>query len=175
MVTDQRVEQILRWSFEDVRLGTNVSIPHPQWVNLYNCTIGDHSQISPFVEIGGGCIIGRYCRIRPHVTLGGYLTLEDYVFLGNGVQHCNDVYPMAYANEPNPTFRQTIIREHTSIGVNSTIMPGVTIGPHALVGAGTVITKDVPAYSIVVGNPMRVLHQFGNEAEFYEHLGGAAK
>jgi UDP-2-acetamido-3-amino-2,3-dideoxy-glucuronate N-acetyltransferase len=159
----------------NVRLGYNVKIPHPAMVNLFNCTIGDHSQISPFVEIGGGCIIGRYCRIRPNVTLGGYLTLEDYVFLGNGVQHCNDVYPMAYENEPNPTFRQTVIRRHTSIGVNSTIMPGVEIGPYALVGAGTVITKDVPAYSIVIGNPMYILHQFENEEQFYKHLGGAAK
>jgi acetyltransferase-like isoleucine patch superfamily enzyme len=159
----------------NVKMGRQVTIPFPQMVNLYDCTIGDYSQVSPFVEIGGGCIIGRYCRIRPHVTLGGYLTLEDYVFLGNGVQHCNDVFPMAYAEQSNPTFRETVIRHHTAIGVNSTIMPGVTIGPYALVGAGTVITKNVPPYSIVVGNPMRVLHQFESKEAFYEHLGGAAK
>lgn len=156
----------------NVMLGQNVKIPFPELCNIYNCTIGDNSQVSPFVEIGGGCVIGRYCRIRPHVTLGGYLTLEDYVFLGNGVQHCNDVYPMSYTNSANPTYKQAVIRHHVSIGVNSTIMPGVTVGPYALVGAGTVITKDVPPYSIVVGNPMRILRQFENEQEFYQHLGG---
>jgi UDP-2-acetamido-3-amino-2,3-dideoxy-glucuronate N-acetyltransferase len=153
-------------------MGQDVSIPHPAMVNLYHCIIGDHSQISPFVEIGGGCVIGRYCRIRPNVTLGGYLIIEDFVFIGNGVQHCNDIYPMAYERKANPTYRQTVIKHHTSIGVNSTIMPGVTVGPYALVGAGTMINKDVPPYSIVIGNPMRVLHQFANEQEFYNHIGG---
>lgn len=157
---------------DNVILGQNVKIPFPDLVNIYDCTIGDFSQVSPFVEIGGGCVIGRYCRIRPHVTLGGWLQIEDYVFLGNGVQHCNDVYPMAYTNEANPTFRQTVIKHHSSIGVNSTIMPGVVIGPYALVGAGTLINKTVPPFSVVVGNPMRILHRFANAAEFYAHLGG---
>ena len=158
---------------DNVALGFGVQIPFPELVNLYNCTIGDYSQVSPFVEIGGGCSVGRYCRIRPHVCLGGHLIVEDYVFIGNGVQHCNDVYPMAYHTMANPTFRETTIKHHSAIGVNAVIMPGVVVGPYALVGAGTVITKDVLPFSIVVGNPMRVLRQFANEQEFYAHLGGA--
>ena len=158
---------------DNVKLGANVNIPFPWMVNLYDCTIGDNSQVSPFVEIGGGCIIGKHCRIRPHVTLGGHLVLEDYVFLGNGVQHCNDVYPMAYTAAANPTFKPSVIKHHSAIGVNSTIMPGVTVGPYAMVGAGTVITKDVPPYSVAIGNPMRILRQFENADEFYKHLGGA--
>lgn len=152
--------------------GEGVDVPHPHLVNIYNCVIGEYSQVSPFVEIGGGCIIGRYCRIRPHVTLGGHLVLEDYVFLGNGVQHCNDVYPMAYTRRNNPTFRKSIIKHHSSIGVNATIMPGVTVGPYATVGAGTLINKDIPPYSIAIGNPARVIRKFRNEDDYYQHLGG---
>lgn len=152
--------------------GEGVDIPHPELVNIYDCVIGEHSQVSPFVEIGGGCIIGRYCRIRPNVTLGGHLVLEDYVFLGNGVQHCNDIYPMAYTNHNNPTHKKSVIKHHSSIGVNATIMPGITVGPFSLVGAGAVITANVPPYSIAVGNPIMILHQFENEEEFYNHLGG---
>ena len=157
---------------DNVILGIGVDIPHPDLVNIYGCEIGDYSQVSPFVEIGRGCKIGKYCRIRPFVNLDGHFEVEDYVFIANGVMMCNDVFPMSYTDKPNPTYKNSLIKHHSSIGTNCTILPGVTIGPYALAGAGSVITKDIPPYSIVVGNPARIIHQFNNADEYYAHLGG---
>jgi UDP-2-acetamido-3-amino-2,3-dideoxy-glucuronate N-acetyltransferase len=149
---------------DTVRLGRDVSIPQPQLVNLYGCSIGDGSKVGAFVEIQRGAAIGRKCRISSHSFICEGVTIEDGVFVGPGVMFTNDLYPRAVeADGRRPAddwgVVETRVKAGASIGTNATILAGVTIGEGAIVGAGAVVTRDVPPYAIVAGVPARVMRQ----------------
>ena len=141
----------------DVKLGKNVKIYH--FVNAYGCTIGDDTQIGAFVEIQKNAHIGKNCKISSHTFICEGVTIEDEVFIGHGVMFINDLNP--YATNDNGSIKHdsdwvcltTRVKERAAIGSNATILPGVTIGQGALVGAGSVVTKDVPENGVVSGNP----------------------
>lgn len=144
-----------------VKLGKNVFIPQPDLVNLYGCEIGDNSKIGAFVEIQKGVKIGQFCKISSHSFLCEGVTLEDKVFVGHGVLFINDRYPRSASGDNLQTEKDwrvvpTLIKEGASLGSGSIILCGVTIGKGAMVGAGSVVTKDVPDYSVVVGVPGRI-------------------
>ncbi len=148
---------------ENVRLGNGVRIFQPDLVNLYGCTIGDDTKIGPFVEIQSGATIGARCKVSSHSFICEGVKLEDEVFIGHGVMFTNDIYPRS--TNPDGSMQtgddwqvvETIIKKRASIGSNATIICGITIGENALVGAGAVVTKDVPPYAIVVGVPAKVV------------------
>ncbi len=148
---------------DDVRLGEGVQIMHPDLVNLYGCTIGPQTRIGPFVEIQRGAVIGPRCKISSHAFICSGVTIEEGVFVGHGVVFTNDLYPQATTNsgavqgEGDWELVETVIKRRASIGSNATILAGVTIGTEALVGAGAVVTRDVPDYAVVVGVPARVI------------------
>jgi len=145
----------------DVVLGRDVKIHQPDLVNLYGCSIGDGTRVGAFVEIQRGAAIGARCKISSHTFICTGVTIEDEVFVGHGVMFINDVYPAAVnANgelqtEADWPLTQTRIGRRASLGSNATIMGGVTVGCCAMVGAGAVVTKDVPDYAIVAGVPAR--------------------
>lgn len=145
----------------DVRLGEDVAIYC--FVNLYGCSIGDHSRIGAFVEIQKNATVGRRCKISSHTFICEGVHIADDCFIGHGVMFTNDVYPRATAADGRPQTEadwavvETFVEEGASIGSNATILPGVRIGAGALVGAGAVVTKDVPARSVAAGNPARVI------------------
>lgn len=145
----------------DVVLGTDVIVR--DFVNLYGCTIGDGSQIGPFVEIQRGVRIGKRCKIQSHSFLCDGVTLEDDVFVGHGVMFTNDKRPRATNDDGSLQTagdwecKPTLVKRGASIGTNATILPGVVIGERALVGAGAVVTKDVPDGATVAGVPARVM------------------
>ena len=147
----------------DVVLGKDVRIY--AFVNLYGCTIGDESKIGTFVEIQKGASVGRRCKISSHAFICEGVTIDDEVFIGHGVRFSNDPYPRATAaggelqTEADWQVIPTVIRRGASIGSNATILCGVTIGEGAIVGAGSVVTKDVPPGVIVAGNPARILRR----------------
>jgi UDP-2-acetamido-3-amino-2,3-dideoxy-glucuronate N-acetyltransferase len=144
---------------KDVVLGNNVSIHHSDLVNLYGCQIGDECKIGSFVEIQKNVKVGNRCKISSHTFICEGVTLEDEVFIGHGVMFTNDIYPKAtnpdssLQNEDDWKVIETVVKKGASIGSNATILPGIIIGEKALIGAGAVVTKDVPADAIVVGNP----------------------
>lgn len=141
----------------DVVIGENVSIR--DFVNLYGCTIGDGTKIGTFVEIQRGVTIGKNCKIQSHSFLCEGVQIEDGVFIGHGVMFTNDKNPRAINDDGSIkhdgdwTCIPTYIKRGASIGSNATILAGITIGEFAMIGAGAVVTKDVPPNSIVVGNP----------------------
>lgn len=145
----------------DVKLGTDVVIR--DFVNLYGCTIGDESQIGPFVEIQRGVSVGKRCKIQSHSFLCEGVTIEDGVQIGHGVMFTNDKFPRAINEDGSVQSRDdweclpTRVCEGASVGSNATILPGITIGAWSLVGAGSVVTKDVPPRTIVAGCPARVI------------------
>lgn len=147
----------------DVILGSEVIVFHPELVNLYGCRIGDGSQVGPFVEIQRGVITGQRCKISSHSFICTGVTLEDEVFIGHGVMFTNDRYPRATTESGalqtsgDWELLPTRVRHGASLGSGATVLPGVTIHEHALVGAGAVVTRDVPAYAIVAGVPARVV------------------
>jgi acetyltransferase-like isoleucine patch superfamily enzyme len=147
----------------DVRLGRNVQIF--AFVNLYGCTIGDECKIGTFVEIQKGVTVGNRVKISSHSFLCEGVTIEDEVFIGHGVMFINDRYPRATVRgaglqtEADWACISTLIKRGASLGSNATILCGVTIGEGAVVGAGSVVTKDVPPYTVVVGNPARILRR----------------
>lgn len=149
----------------DVKLGRDVSIFH--FVNLYGCEIGDGSRIGSFVEIQKGAKIGSRCKISSHSFICEGVTIEDEVFVGHGVKFINDKYPRAATpdgalqTDSDWTLAPTLVRRGASIGTNATILGGITVGEGALVGAGAVVTRNVPAGSTVVGNPARIIGQSG--------------
>jgi len=147
----------------DVRLGSNVVIHHPEQVNLYGCDIGDGCRIASFVEIQHGVTIGRNVKIEAFAFIPSGVTIEDGAFVGPHVCFTNDRYPRAVDGEGallesgQWEVIPTLVRRGAALGANATVVCGVTIGEHALVGAGSVVTRDVPARSLVLGNPARVL------------------
>jgi len=133
------------------------------FVNLYGCEIGDDVKIGTFVEIQKGVKVGNRCKISSHTFICEGVTLEDEVFVGHNVTFTNDLYPRA-ANEDGSlqtekdwTCIPTLVKQGASIGSSATLLCGITIGEFAVVGAGSVVTKDVPSYTVVAGNPARVL------------------
>lgn len=129
----------------------------PELVNLYECSVGDNSFIGPFVEIQKGVRIGKRCRIQSHSFICEGVRIESDVFIGHGVMFVNDLYPVA--NDPGWRLKKTFIKEKVSIGNNATILP-ITIGKGSLIGAGSVAVKDIPDYSVVIGNPARVVRKY---------------
>ena len=152
----------------DVKLGEGVVLR--DFVNLYGCEIGDGSRIGTFVEIQKGAKIGRHCKISSHTFVCEGVTLEDEVFVGHGVTFVNDRYPRATAEAGRLQTDQdwkclpTLVRRGASIGSGATILCGVTIGEQAIVGAGSVVTHDVPPMTIVAGNPARPLRRIECES-----------
>lgn len=146
----------------DVRLGRNVKIFHPDLVNLYGCSIGDDTRIGTFVEIQKNASIGRLCKISSHTFICEGVTIEDEVFIGHGVMFINDRVPRATAggalqSEADWTLETTRIGRGASIGSGAVILCGVTVGEGALVGAGAVVTRDVAPGETVAGVPARLL------------------
>lgn len=145
----------------DVRLGRDVVVG--AFTNLYGCEIGDGTMIGPFVEIQRGASVGARCKISSHSFLCTGVTVEDEVFIGHGVMFTNDLYPRATNTDGTPQrasdwqCRPTRVGRGAAIGSNATLLCGITIGPGALIGAGSVVTRDVPAGVIVAGNPARPL------------------
>ena len=147
--------QILR----NVKLGCNVQIF--DFVNAYGCEIGDNSRIGAFVEIQKNASVGDNCKISSHSFVCEGVTIEDDVFIGHGVMFINDSYPRATTGgqlqtEADWKVERTVIRKGASIGSGATILANVTVGENALIGAGSVVTKDVPANAVVAGNPARI-------------------
>ncbi len=148
---------------DNVTLGANVRIFKPDLVNIYGCQIDDDSTVGPFVEIQSGVMIGKRCKISSHSFLCEGVTLEDEVFVGHGVMFTNDIYPRS--TNPDGTMKggddwelvETRIKKRAGIGSNATILAGITIGENAIIGAGAVVTKDVPDYAIVVGVPATIV------------------
>ena len=146
---------------DDVKLGKDVKIYN--FVNLYGCEIGDNSKVGTFVEIQKGARIGKHCKISSHTFICEGVTIEDDVFVGHNVTFINDMYPRATAEdgqlqtEADWVCVPTRIKRGASIGSSATILCGVTIGENAIVGAGSVVTKDVAPNAIVAGNPARFI------------------
>ena len=147
----------------DVKLGRDVRIY--AFVNLYGCEIGDESRIGAFVEIQKGARIGSRVKVSSHTFICEGVTIEDEVFIGHGVMFINDRYPRATTESGGPQTEAdwsvipTVVKSRASIGSNATILCGVTIGEDAIVGAGSVVTRDVPPGAIVAGNPARLIRK----------------
>ena len=151
----------------DVKLGKDVRLA--KFINLYGCEIGDETKIGAFVEIQKKASIGCRCKISSHTFICEGVTIEDNVFVGHGVVFINDSYPRATAagqlqTEADWAVEKTLVKRGASIGSGATILSKVTIGENAIVGAGSVVTKDVPANTIVAGNPARVMRTLATAA-----------
>jgi acetyltransferase-like isoleucine patch superfamily enzyme len=153
----------------DVKLGRDVRLS--KFINLYGCEIGDETKIGAFVEVQKKAVIGNRCKISSHTFICEGVTIEDNVFVGHGVVFINDSYPRAtnldgsLQTESDWRVERTIVRRGASIGSGATILANITIGENAIVGAGAVVTKDVPAHSVVAGNPARLLRYVNVESE----------
>jgi len=151
----------------DVKLGREVKLS--KFINLYGCEIGDETKVGAFVEVQKNAKIGKRCKISSHTFICEGVTIEDNVFIGHGVTFINDAYPRA-AN-PDGTLQTeadwkveiTLVKKGASIGSGCTILSKVTVGENAIVGAGSVVTKDVPANAIVAGNPARFLRRLDQQ------------
>lgn len=145
----------------DVKLGRDVKLA--KFINLYGCEVGDESKIGTFVEIQKNAKVGRRCKISSHTFICEGVTIEDNVFIGHGVTFVNDIYPRAtrpdgeLQTETDWSVQPTLVKKGASIGSGATILANVTIGEDAMVGAGSVVTRDVPAHTTVAGNPARPL------------------
>lgn len=148
-----------RQSLNNVTMGSNVRIF--SFVNAYGCTIGDDSKVGAFVEIQKGVTIGKRCKISSHTFICEGVHIEDNVFVGHGVMFTNDLFPRA--TNPDGSLQtdadwkciETKVKKGVSIGSNATILCGITIGENAMIGAGAVVTRDVPPNTIVAGNPAK--------------------
>lgn len=147
----------------DVKLGRNVRLY--AFVNLYGCEIGDETRIGTFVEIQKGAKIGDNCKISSHTFICEGVTIESCVFVGHGVTFINDRYPRATNGDGAPqteadwNCQQTLVKRGASVGSGATLLGGITIGENAIIGAGSVVTKDVPPNTIVAGNPAKILNK----------------
>jgi len=153
----------------DVKLGKNVTIH--KLVNLYGCEVGDNTKIGAFVEVQKNARIGKHCKISSHTFICEGVTIEDNVFVGHSVVFINDTYPRAtnsngdLQTEEDWKVESILVKRGASIGSNSTILCNVTIGENAIVGAGSVVTRDVPPNTIVAGNPARPLRKIRSLTE----------
>jgi UDP-2-acetamido-3-amino-2,3-dideoxy-glucuronate N-acetyltransferase len=152
---------------DDVKLGENVRLA--KFINLYGCSIGDNTKIGAFVEVQKNAFIGKNCKVSSHTFICEGVYVEDDVFIGHNVTFINDLYPRATTSggelqtEADWAVGKTFIKRGASIGSSSTLLSGVTVGEGAIVGAGSVVTKDVPPYCIVAGNPARILRKIEKE------------
>ena len=152
----------------DVKLGKDVKLA--RFINLYGCEIGDETKIGAFVEIQKNATVGKRCKISSHTFICEGVTIHDHVFVGHGVTFINDSFPRATADdgqlqtESDWKVEPTLVKQGASIGSGSTILSNVVIGEHAIVGAGSVVTRDVPAHTIVVGNPAHILRAVNEKA-----------
>jgi acetyltransferase-like isoleucine patch superfamily enzyme len=153
----------------DVKLGKNVKLSG--FINLYGCEIGDCTKVGSFVEVQKNAVIGQRCKISSHTFVCEGVSIEDNVFIGHGVTFINDSYPRAtnasgeLQTEQDWKVERTVVKKGASIGSGSTILANLTIGENAIVGAGSVVTRDVPANSVVMGNPATVRRYIGAEPE----------
>jgi acetyltransferase-like isoleucine patch superfamily enzyme len=154
---------------EDVKLGKDVKLS--KFINLYGCEVGDETKIGAFVEIQKNASVGKRCKISSHTFICEGVSIEDNVFIGHSVTFINDSYPRATSvdgksqTEADWKVERTVIKTGASVGSGSTILSRVTIGENAIVGAGSVVTKDVPANSIVAGNPAKLLRYINKPLE----------
>jgi acetyltransferase-like isoleucine patch superfamily enzyme len=152
---------------DDVRLGENVKLAN--FINLYGCVIGDNTKIGTFVEIQKNAFIGKNCKIQSHTFICEGVTIEDDVFVGHGVTFINDKFPRATSGngglqtEADWVVVPTVVKKGASVGSGSTILCNVTIGENAIVGSGSVVTKDVPPGTIVAGNPAKIIRTIAHE------------
>ena len=152
----------------DVKLGKDVKLS--KFINLYGCEVGDNTKIGAFVEVQKNATIGKNCKISSHTFVCEGVTIEDDAFIGHSVTFINDSYPRATVGngqmqtEADWKVERTIVKKGASIGSGSTILANVVIGEKAIVGAGSVVTKDVPANAIVAGNPAKVLRYITEES-----------
>ena len=146
-----------------VKLGRDVKLS--KFINLYGCEIGDETKIGAFVEIQKNATVGKRCKISSHTFICEGVTIEDNVFIGHGVMFINDSYPRATAaggslqTEADWKVEKTVIKKGASIGSGATILANLCVGENAIVGAGAVVTKDVPPNTIVAGNPAKIFRQ----------------
>jgi acetyltransferase-like isoleucine patch superfamily enzyme len=156
----------------DVKLGKDVKLS--QFINLYGCDIGDETKIGAFVEIQKAATVGKRCKISSHTFICEGVTIEDHVFIGHSVTFINDSYPRATSatgelqTASDWKVERTLVKRGASIGSGATILSNLVIGEHAIVGAGSVVTRDVPDHAVVAGNPARVLRQV-NETRSPSH------
>ena len=149
----------------DVIIGKDVVLN--DFINLYGCRIDDGTRVGPFVEIQKKAFIGKNCKISSHTFICEGVTIEDEVFVGHGVMFINDRYPRATSEsgglqtEEDWEVIPTVIKKGASIGSNATILCGITVGTGAIIGAGSVVIKDVPAMSVVAGNPAKIIRELG--------------
>lgn len=153
----------------DVKLGQGVKLS--KFINLYGCQVGDETKIGAFVEIQKNASVGRRCKISSHTFICEGVTIEDNVFVGHGVTFINDSFPRATTSdgelqtESDWGVERTVIKRGASIGSGATILSKVVIGENAIVGAGSVVTRDVPPNTIVAGNPAKVLRSIAHPTE----------
>ena len=154
---------------DDANLGKNVKLS--KFINIYGCSIGENSKIGAFVEIQKNAIIGRYCKISSHSFICEGVKIEDNVFIGHNVTFINDLFPRATTedgklqDEKDWECIPTVVKSGASIGSSTTLLCGITVGENAIIGAGSVVTKDVPPNTIVVGNPTRILKKIKSQIE----------
>ncbi len=154
---------------EDVKLGANVRLS--KFINLYGCEVGEETKIGAFVEIQKNAVVGKRCKISSHTFICEGVVIEDNVFIGHGVTFTNDIFPRATARdgslqtEVDWKVERTVVRKGASIGSGATVLSNLSIGENAIVGAGSVVTKDVPANAIVAGNPARILRYIDQKME----------
>ena len=154
---------------DDVQLGENVKLS--KFINLYGCSIGENTKIGAFVEIQKNAIIGRNCKISSHSFICEGVTIKDNVFIGHNVTFINDLFPRAITedgklqDEKDWECIPTVVKSGASIGSSTTLLCGITVGENAIIGAGSVVTKDVPPNTIVVGNPARILKKIKSQIE----------
>jgi acetyltransferase-like isoleucine patch superfamily enzyme len=146
----------------NVTLGKNVTLS--KFINMYGCTIGENTKVGAFVEVQKGVTIGKNCKVSSHTFVCEGVTIEDDVFVGHGVMFINDKVPRSTSGgslqtEADWKVVTTVIKKGASLGTNSTIMCGITVGENAVVGAGSVVLKDVPANTVVAGNPAREIRK----------------